>query len=274
MLECNNNRVIEFYSWLNSNQVNMQFDNKMLNEKILKTQIAFYLAAKDIISNYYPSNVIGISLKCQPTLSEHFGVTGCTIPTFMPFGSDCEGDKKIISTTCEGDVKGLLTCCILDSLTGGKIPPLFGDLKIIEKDYIILSNCGGSSLYYASNSNDPKLALKNLSIMPQCQGKSGAAFGYKGKSSLNSSATVARLVRENRKYVMHLFKGEILDTTDEMVGRIGFGNTWPHVAVRTGKSMQEFAANVASNHYCLIPGEFIFEITKVCELFNIDVLKL
>jgi L-fucose/D-arabinose isomerase len=274
MLEYNSKRIMEFYEWLKSNYVNIQFDNKMLNENILKTQIALYLATRDIIFNNYPDNVAGVSLKCQPTLSEYFGVTGCTIPTFMPFGFDCEGKKKIISTTCEGDLKGTITCCMLNFLTGGKIPPLFGDLKLIEKDYIILSNCGGSSLYYASNSNDPKVALENLTIMPQCQGKSGGAFGYRGKAALNNTATVARLVREDRKYVMHLLKGEILNTTDEMISRIGFGKTWPHVAVKTGMSAQEFAATVASNHYCLIPGDLIFEVKKICELFGIEVLEL
>ncbi len=267
-------RISGFYNWLEKNNAKIQFDNKMVNKKILETQIAFYLATKDIINDYYPNNVIGISLKCQPVLSEYFGVTGCSIPTFIPFGIDSEGEKQIISVTCEGDVKGLFTCCILSLLTGGKIPSLFGDLKLIEKDYIILSNCGGSSLYYASNSNDPKFALENLKIMPQCQGKSGAAFGYNGKKFSNCNATVARLVRENRDYVMHLFKGETLDITDSMINKIGFGNTWPHIGVKTGKDMQEFALKIASNHYCLIPGDFIFEVKKLCELFGIKVLEL
>ncbi|MCL4378906.1 MAG: fucose isomerase [Actinobacteria bacterium] len=274
IMKQNPGRIVKFYNWLKDNHTTIIFDNKMVNEEILKTQIAFYLATKDIILEYYPSNVIGISLKCQLTLSEQFGVTGCTIPTFIPFDNDCEGVKKIISETCEGDVKGLITCCILNLLTGGKIPALFGDLKLIDKDYIILSNCGGSSLYYSANSNDPKVALENLTIAPQCQGKSGGAFGYKGKSFINDFVTVARLVREDRKYTMHLFKGETINVTDSMVNRIGFGNTWPHIAVKTNKSMQEFATNVASNHYCLIHGDFIFEIKKICELLQINMLEL
>ncbi len=272
ILRNNPQRIESFYEWLKDNKVRIQYDGNMLTEDILKVQIALYLSTKDRISTY-PENVIGASIKCQPVLSEDFGVTGCMIPTFLPFGEDFEGNKKIVSTTCEGDVKSLVTCCILNLLTSGKIPPLFGDLKVIEDGYIIISNCGGASAYYASNSNSSKEVLKNLTIMPQCQGKSGGAFGYKGKKFLNTTATVARLVRKDRKYVMQLFKGNTLDITKEMFEEIGFGKTWPHVAVETGKSRQEFAENVVSNHYCLIPGDYRFEIKAMCKLLGIEILK-
>ena len=263
-------RVEKYYEWFKENNVRIEFDNKMLSEDILKTQIALYLSTKDRIESY-PDNIIGISLKCQPVLSEDFGVTGCMIPTFLPFGQDYEGDKKIISTTCEGDVKALITCCMLNLLSYEEIPPLFGDLKLIENGYIIISNCGGSSLYYAANSGDYKKALRNLTILPQCQGKSGGAFGYMGKQLPDKDVTVARLIRKDRKYIMNLFKGKTLDVTDEMIEKIGFGKTWPHVAVSTSKNEQEFASSVASNHYCLIPGDYVFEIEKICYLLNIPI---
>ncbi|MHB8278515.1 MAG: fucose isomerase [Candidatus Humimicrobiaceae bacterium] len=272
ILNNHSERIEGFYGWLKENKAKIQFDNRMLTEDILKMQIALYLSTKDRINNY-PENVIGISLKCQPVLSEDLGVTGCVIPTFLPFGHDFEGDRKIISTTCEGDVKGLITCCILNLLTGGRIPPLFGDLKSIENDYIIISNCGGASVYYAANSNDSKKVLENLTISSQCQGKSGGACGYRGKRFRGGNATIARLIRKDRKYVMNLFKGEALDVTDEMLKKIGFGKMWPHVAIKTGKNEQEFAENVASNHYCLIPGDYIFEVRKMCELLGIETLE-
>ena len=266
-------RIEKNYKWLIQNNVKIKFDNKMLSENILKKQIALYLSVKDILKEY-PDNVIGISLKCQPVLSEYYGVTGCMIPTFLPFKVDAEGYKKIYSTVCEGDIKGLLTCCLLQLLTKGKPPPLFGDLKSVGDGYIIISNCGGSSAYYSANTNNVKKALNNLTISPQCQGKAGGAFGYIGKKFLEQETTVARLIRKDRQYVMNYFKGQSIDVNKNMIKKIGFGKSWPHVAVSTKKSAQEFAENVASNHYCLIPGDYIFEIEKVCQLFEIDRLKL
>ena len=81
-------------------------------------------------------------------------------------------------------------------------------------------------------------------------------------------------IRKDRKYVMNLFKGQSMDVDAEMLKNIGFGKTWPHVAVTTGKDEQGFAENVASNHYCLIPGDYVFEIQKICELFGIEILIL
>lgn len=272
ILKNDNDRVNKFYKWLIDNGTRIEFDNFMLSEKILKTQIALYLGVKDRIKEY-PNNVIGISIKCQPVLSEDFGVTGCMIPTFLPFPEDFEGKQKIISTTCEGDIKGLITGCMLNLLRKGEIPPLFGDLKAINDNYIIISNCGGSSLYYASNSNDSKKALSNLSIGPQCQGKSGGAFGYIGKSTTDNTVTVSRLLRKERKYFIQTFSGSLLDITEEMLKKVGFGKNWPHVAISTNKSAQFFAENIVSNHYSMIPGDYLFEINKICELFGIEILK-
>ena len=56
-----------------------------------------------------------------------------------------------------------------------------------------------------------------------------------------------------------------------MMEKIGFGKTWPHVAITTQKNKQKFAENVASNHYCLIPGDFVFEVKKIWELPEIKI---
>ena len=140
----------------------------------MKNQIALYLAVKKRIASY-PSNFIGVSLKWQQVLSEDFRTTGC----------------------------------MLNLLTFGEIPPLFGDLKSIENGYIIISNCGGPSAYYGANSNNYKEVLKNLTIMPQCQGKSGGAFGYKGKSFYDNKAAVARLIRKDTECVIVLHDGKL-----------------------------------------------------------------
>ena len=260
-------RVDNFLNWLKENGTRIIYDNKMLSEEILKFQIALYFSAKDITSEYL--NIIGISIKCQPILSEELGITGCLIPTFMPFSSDSEGAKKIINTTCEGDVKGLITSCLLN-LIDPRTPALFGDIKYVGKDYFIISNCGGSSIFYSSNSNDVGKSLSGLTISPQCQGKSGGACGYDG---LKGIVTVARLVRENRKYKMQYSVTESIELTRNIKDKIIWGKMWPHIVIKLKGSREDFIDMVGSNHYSIITGDKSLEIETMCKYLDIKIVK-
>jgi L-fucose/D-arabinose isomerase len=260
-------RINEFLNWLKANNTKIIYDNKMLSEDILKFQIALYFAAKDITADY--PNAIGISLKCQPVLSEELGITGCTIPTFMPFPSDNEGVKKIINATCEGDVKGLLTSSILH-LINPDIPSLFGDIKYVGKDYIIISNCGGSSLFYCSNSNDVKKCLSKLTISPQCQGISGGAFGYDGFPEI---MTIARLTRKNRKYILQYSVTESMEVNKDIKTKIKWGKMWPHIILKLASGREAFIDIVGSNHYSITLGDKSLELETICNYLDIDLLR-
>jgi L-fucose/D-arabinose isomerase len=260
-------RVEGFLNWLKENNAKIIYDDKMLSEDTLRFQIALYFAAKDITSNY--PDAIGISLKCQPVLSEELGITGCSIPTFMPFPSDSEGDKKIINATCEGDIKGLLTSSILH-LINPAIPSLFGDIKYIGNDFIIISNCGGSSLFYCSNSNDEKQCLSKLTISAQCQGISGGAFGYDG---LPGIMTMARLTRNDRKYVMQYSVADSIDVDKNIKNEIVWGKTWPHIILKMANSREKFIDIVGSNHYSITLGDRSLEIETICKYLDIGLLR-
>lgn len=260
-------RINNFLNWLHKNSVRIIYDNKMLSEDILKFQIALYFSAKDITSEYL--NVIGMSLKCQPTLSEELGITGCSIPTFMPFFKDSEGVKKIVNATCEGDVKGLITSCLLN-LIDPEIPSLFGDIKYVGEDYIIISNCGGSSIFYSSNLNNVKKSLSKLTISPQCQGKSGGAFGYDGLPAL---VTIARLTRENRKYIMQYSVTESLKVEKAIKDKIIWGKMWPHIVLKLKSSRENFINIAGSNHYSITLGDKSLELETICRYLDIGVVK-
>ena len=260
-------RVIKFIDWLKENNVNILYDNKIFSEEVLKFQIALYFAAKDIASEYI--NIIGISLKCQPVLSEELGITGCTIPTFLPFSNDSEGIKKIINVTCEGDVKGLLTSSILN-LINADVPALFGDIKYIGKDYVIISNCGGSSIFYSSNSNDVKRCLSKLTISPQCQGVSGGAYGYDGLSDI---VTIARLIRKNRKYVMQYSVTESIKVDKKIKDKIIWGKMWPHIIIKLNTGREKFIDIIGSNHYSVTLGDKSLELDTICNYLDIEVLR-
>lgn len=267
ILKNQNTRVVKFLDWLKENNAKIIYDNKMLSEDILKFQIALYFAAKDISSGY--PDAIGLSLKCQSVLSEDLGITGCAIPTFMPFSSDSEGAKKIINTTCEGDVKGLLTSLILN-LINPDVPSLFGDIKYVGRDYIIISNCGGSSIFYCSNSNNVKKCLSGLTVSPQCQGNSGGAFGYEGLPGL---MTMARLTRNNREYIMQYSVTESIEVDKNIKDKIIWGKMWPHVILKLVNGRNNFINIAGSNHYSITLGDKSLELEAICNYLDIKILK-
>lgn len=267
ILENQSNRVNDFLNWLNNNGTKINYDNNILTEDVLKSQIALYFAAKDITQEY--QEVIGISVKCQPTLSEEFGITGCLIPTFMPYLYDSEGKKRIINTTCEGDVKGLITSCLLNLIVPA-VPALFGDIKYIGKDYFIISNCGGSSLFYSANSNDYKKCLTNLTISPQCQGKSGGSCGY---NSMDDIVTIARLVREYRKYKIQYSVTNSIQITEDIKSKILWGKMWPHTVLKLKSSREYFIDIIGSNHYSVIKGDVALEIETISKYLDIETEK-
>ncbi|HII30117.1 hypothetical protein AUJ69_02980 [Candidatus Woesearchaeota archaeon CG1_02_47_18] len=261
-------RIESFIKWLSDNKARIIYDNKMMSSESFRKQVALYLAAKDLIAMDDP--IIGISIKCQPHLSIHYGVDGCLIPAFMPFSEDAEGKKQIIPTVCEGDIKGLLTSCILHQLNP-EIPPLFGDLKYVNDDYFIIANCGAASVYYAANSCRACDVLPNITISAQCQGSSGGAVHYRGRKC---QVTVARLIRIAGHYIMQLGLGKGRDVDDKIMSEMLWGRMWPHVAVDLGITASDLLEVAGSNHYSLTTGDITAEITHLCREAAIPVLRL
>jgi len=263
-------RVDQVISWLEQGGARIVYDQQMLTKESLRRQVALYLAARDRLGELEEEDIAGVSVKCQPELSVDYGVTGCLLPAFLPFGQDAEGARRALPTVCEGDIKGLVTCCLLDQL-GGEAPPLFGDLKYLGEDYLIISNCGASSVYYAANSGQPEQVLPRLTLAGQCQGKSGGAVGYQGQ---RGPVTLARLVRIKGRYLMQLAAGRSLEITTRITRDILWGKMWPHVAIHLDAPRHLLLEAVGSNHYCAIPGDYTAELTFACREADIPMLRL
>lgn len=265
-------RISEFKDWLTKNGCSVTYDNKMIDEEIFNKQIALYLAAKDIISNYHMKGerIIGTSIKCQPELSVEYGITPCLLPAFLPFPEDHTGEKPIIPTVCEGDIKGLLTSAILYSLNS-TVPPLFGDLKVITDNYFIIANCGAASAYYAGLSNTPKKTLSKSTIQAQCQGVAGGAFGYHSPAS-QMEATYARLCRIDGNYVLQFGLGKIVSIQEQ--NEIAWGTTWPHTAVQLKVSPEAFLKAVGTNHLSLTMGDYQKELSDIGKLLDVPIVRL
>jgi L-fucose isomerase-like protein len=235
-------------------------------------QIAYYLAARDRLKELASENIIGVSVRCQPTLSVEYGIVGCTLPAFLPFGADDLGPKPIFSTVCEGDIKGLMTSVLLQQIKP-EVGPIFGDLKYVGEDFFAISNCGAASIWWAGKSNDPKQTLPNITIQANVDGFTGAAVGFMGKAG---QVTTARLGRIKGKYVMHLGVGESVAVTGAVREKVMgfFGQMWPNVMIRLGTDPDLLFRVAASNHPVATDGDVSQEVIYACRQMGIPIVRL
>lgn len=262
-------RIDKFVNWLKEGGAGLNFDEKVFTPDVLRKQTALYLSAKDRISQA-GKNIIGVSAKCFPELSDEYGIDPCLLPAFIPYTEDSEGKKISISAVCEGDIKGLLSSIMLSNISGG-VPALFGDVTYIGKDYFIIANCGGSSVYYACKSCNTKNMLKNICLEKNCEGIAGAAVGYKCPPG---QMTIIRLVRSKGKYFMHLGLAEAIEITKDIESKFYYGDTWPHTALTMEVDRSLLIKALGANHLIAIPGNYVEEVSHLCVLANIEVFRI
>lgn len=260
-------RVSRFVAWLKSSCGEIVYDKKMGTPKALARQTALYLAARDLLQRYAAEEgVEGVSVKCQPAISEQYGVTACLLPAFLPFDRDAEGKRPVIATACEGDIKGLITSLLLQYISGGT-PAGFGDIRTLDvngRELFVISNCGAASVHYASSKHN---GLKGVSLRGQCQGASGFAVGYLGQSF--GAATIARLVRREGAYSLQWAVGDSVTATPAVRQRFVWGDSWPISMFDIRLNRNRFVDIMASNHYSFIPGNAAGALRAVCDTLAI-----
>lgn len=265
-------RIEHFIGWLQNHGTLILYDKVSATPRNFQVQVGFYLAARDRLKELEGENIVGVSIRCQPTLSVEYGIVGCTLPAFLPFGADDLGPKPIFSTVCEGDIKGLLTSVLLQQIRP-EVGPIFGDLKYIGEDFFAISNCGAASVWWAGKSNDPAKSLPNVTIRANVDGFTGAAVGFMGKAG---PVTTARLGRVKGKYAMHLGVGESVAVEGAVKDKVMsfFGQMWPNVMVRLGTDPDLLFRVAASNHPVATDGDVSQEITYACRQLGIPIVRL
>lgn len=268
LLKNDHERIIKFLNWLIMHKVNIVYDNNMLTEESLEFQVAQYLATRDKLKELQNEGILGISIKCHYEVSTKcIGCTECLIAGFLPFNSDSEGDKPLVSVACEGDIKGLITNVML-SLINPEVPPLFGDMVKYKKDYIAMSNCGSSSVYWAGRSLKSDISLPKVSLLPQIHGKSGSAVHY--LTPAGGEITFARLFRIKGQYFMHLGKGEIIDSNSVSEK---LNSPWPKTYFRFNSDHNLFFKTSPCNHGCITEGDYVDEIEIFCRDAGVTVIR-
>ncbi|MCO6452253.1 MAG: hypothetical protein J5I90_15835 [Caldilineales bacterium] len=265
-------RVQHFLDWLLANGTTILYDDLSASPRNFQVQMAYYLAARDRLQELSGENIVGVSIRCQPTLSVEYGIVGCTLPAFLPFGFDDLGPKPIISTVCEGDIKGLMTSVLLQQIRPD-VGPIFGDLKYVGEDFFAISNCGAASVWWAGKSNDPAKSLPNVTIQANVGGFTGAAVGFMGQAG---PVTTARLGRVKGQYVMHLGVGESVEVSGAVREKVMgfFGQMWPNVMVSLGTDPDLLFRIAASNHPVATDGDVSAEVTYACRQLGIPIVRL
>ncbi len=269
ILRSGKKRIADFINWLKNGGTTIEYDGGCATAVNLKRQVALYLSARDRLVELEAENIGGVSIKCQPALSERYGVTGCLLPAFIPFGEDSEGPRDALPTVCEGDIKGLVSSMLLRNIAGGT-PPGFGDIRHVRQDgrlQLLVSNCGAASAHYADVSGSTRDKLSRIKLKAQCQGAGGCAVGYSGPGF--GAATLARLIRCEGEYIMQYVVGESIDISDETAGRLGWGDMWPLSLFDINLDIADFASRMGSNHYSFVPGDYGSELIYACRAAGI-----
>jgi L-fucose isomerase-like protein len=265
-------RIARFKRWLVENGARICYDERRVTEQVLDVHIADVLGMRQRLAELSEHRIRGISVRCQPELSEERGITACSIPAFLPFAEDAEGPQQPIVTICEGDVRGLVTLMLLHRIAPS-IPPTFGDLMDASERFIRISNCGAGGLYWAANSMRAKDCLPHVTLAGNWNASGGTAFGYYAPPG---PVTVARLTRVKESYFMHLARGEQLSIAGEVEKEIlsTFGASWPQHAVSLGVNPHYLVRAMGANHPCLTAGDHTLELAYACREVALPVVRL
>jgi L-fucose/D-arabinose isomerase len=260
-------RISRFYDWGKGCGLKVEKDNIMITEDSMEKQAAIYLAARDRLAELSDENIRGVSIKCHFDLSiTDWGCTACTLPAFLPFGVDSEGAKTIVPTACEGDLNGLIGLLILQNLNQNT-PPLFGDLVEYRREFILLRNCGSSSVYWAGQSLDPAETLSKVTFKPNIHGKSGVAVSY--ETPAVDKITLLRLFRLRGKFCVIFGEGKILNPASGSI----YTDPWPHTRIDLGVDNDLLFKVFPCNHASLTIGNHAKSIETVCRLTGINIYR-
>ncbi len=270
-------RIRSFINWIENNKLKIIYDDKMLTKETFAKQVALLLAARDRLEELKYENIRGVSIKCQPEIYSEYGVNACTLPAFLPFAENENGEQQIYPTVCEGDIKGLLTSMLLHAINPD-VPPAFGDLISIDDDHIEFANCGAGSVFWAKNSLKARDVLKNIKAQGNIHGVSGAAFSYYGVEA--PEITVARITRIKGRYFMQLGKGRALDAKNFLTSKLGkrlnchLGHAWGKLVVDLGIKAENFVKVIGANHISATLGDVTKEIEIACREYSIPVVRI
>ncbi|OAA25564.1 L-fucose/L-arabinose isomerase family protein [Kosmotoga sp. DU53] len=246
---------------------NVIYDGNQLTPEILERQIAMYEAAMEII-NEYELDFVGF--KGQPEMTNNYA-TMDVVEAFLNDPYDWNGPKEPIVAATETDMDGALTMEIFKHIA--QTPVLFADVRHYFEDENILDLCnsGTHATYFAGKSFDPEVNLKKVTLYPEtfyfpAGGAAVKHFAVPGR------VTMARLARQNGKYVMTIVPGEFLELPEDAMEELAkdVQIEWPHAYMKLDTDMETFLRNYPCNHIHGVYGDCVEELIYFCQIKGIE----
>lgn len=261
-------KVEHAFQWLEKQLgKNIHYDGKKLTPDLLKRQIRFYYACKEVNQE---KSIDFFGIKAQPELADHF-TTEDLVDAFANDPYDWDGPKEPTVCATEADMDGALTMEIFKHLTGQ--PVLFADVRHYDEEdnFFDLCNSGAHATFFAGRSQSPEENLPNVHLWPEvfyfpAGGASVMHFAQPGE------VTLARLTRRNGKYWMAILPAEfvLFDEAKNWAKAEATTKEWPHAFARLKVSADEFLATYDSNHTHGCYGNWVDELVSVSKILGID----
>jgi len=216
-----------------------------VEDELLDKTAAYYVLMKKIIKE---QELDAFTAKCQYEMSIDFGFTPCVALSLL-------GEEMPMS--CEGDIYLMLSQMILAYIAGR--PSTYGDMLSILRggnDGMICAACGFAPKSFL-NAEKPDID-KHTALY------SGMLITTSFKPQ---PVTVIRVANYKDGFKMHLIKGH----TEELKGFHEIDcPTYAGSVIRfENKTADEFKNEIMSQHYAIVPGDWIDALRDFCNITGI-----
>ena len=222
--------------------------DKEVAKEDLRKAVKIYLALKRIIDE---RKFNAVSMKCVYGLPIYYGITPC-IPLALA-GAE-------VPVVCESDVLGLVTELIMDFISGQR--SVYLEFYDIFDDRVLMGVCGMI----------PQSALEDTPRLYKYAW--GKLTGLMVVGSMKTGKiTLARLASAGDQYTMHITEGEaVKPRTWHEIGWQLEAPLYPSLEIILGEKTKEFTENILAQHYHLVYGDYVDELTELCKLLGINVI--
>lgn len=254
-------------AWLTRSAASVAYNDDKFTAEKLAFQVRCYLATMDIIREM---GLDFVAIKCMPDLTTHF-VPQCISAALLPSPYDADGRREPIMMACEADGDAALTMEILKEISGG-LPVLFMDVSYIddEQGVFYFPNCGAFCSWYAARADDPQENMRHIELRPANRPGGGAITYF---TTAPGRMTLARLYREDGRYLMGIISGESIQISaaeyDRFVEARG-SHQLPTAFLKLDVDVQRLIGGFGSNHIMGVAGDRIEELLHFCELMQIE----
>ena len=249
------------------------YDDKMLTQETLKTQLRLY-RAMNLVNEDKGFDFCG--LKGQRELTEHVCL-GDVAEMLMNDPYDWNGRKETCVCATEADSNGAITMELLKYITGG-LPSLFMDVRLYHPDRDLWDWCnsGNHASWYAAQSFEAQENFDKITLHPALEYYFKAGGASVSFDAAPGDMTFARLGLWDEKPFMVIAKGESVELSEEESKELSDQTdpTWPHVWARLDGSFEEFLNVFPCNHAQGVPGDQVRPLTNLCEMAGIKPIIL